>query len=278
LDTGEWKDGFMTTADGHVIQLDTDSLSSRWPLPDGGDDKYSRGVVGVDTGSYRYPGAAVLSMLGALRAGAGFVRFCGAAAGEAVLARCPSVTFGPGRVQAWVLGCGWDEDADNMSRLASRLSDGCPCVLDAGALWVIDDVLVNLDWQVLPAGCLLTPHAGELARLMGVDRADVVADPIGWASQVAEKYGAAVLLKGATQYAVDGGRVEQAIPGPAWTAQAGSGDVLAGVAGTLLAAGVDAVEAGAMAASLQAMTAAKHLGPWAPDQLADWFPEVIGSF
>jgi len=258
--------------------FDADELARLWPQPTVSDDKYSRGVVGVDTGSPRYPGAAILSTLGAVRSGAGFVRFCGETPKDAVMARCPSVTFGPGRVGAWVLGCGWDEDADDPARLALRLADGCPCVIDAGALWVIDHALAFLGWHALPVGCLLTPHAGELARLMAVERPEVVADPIGWASRAAERYGGAVLLKGAVQYAVDDETVLQAIPGPAWTAQAGSGDVLAGVAGTLLAAGFDAVEAGAMAASLQAVTATYHPGPWAPDQLADWFPEVIGAF
>ena len=268
----------MTTIDRVVAQFDYDAVRRHWPFPGDGDDKYSRGVVGIDTGTARYPGAAVLSTLGALRAGAGFIRFCGEAAKEAVLACCPSVTFGPGRVQAWVLGCGWDEDAENSSRLASRLADGRPCVIDAGALWVIEPALANLGWQLLPSGCLLTPHAGELARLMDVDREAVVADPVEWASRAAQRYGAAVLLKGAIQYVVDADKAVQAMPGPAWTAQAGSGDVLAGIAGTLLAAGVEAVEAGAMAASLQALTAIKHPGPWSPDQLAGWFPEVIGSF
>ncbi|MCL2783623.1 MAG: NAD(P)H-hydrate epimerase, partial [Propionibacteriaceae bacterium] len=118
---------------------------------------------------------------------------------------------------------------------------------------------------------------GELARLLGCERTDVTADPLGRALQASERFKAAVLLKGARQYSVAVDAAYVAVPGPAWTAQAGSGDVLAGVAGTLLAAGIDAALAGALAASLQAATAAKHLGPWAPDQLADWFPATISS-
>jgi len=257
--------------------IDADELTGHWPQPTVSDDKYSRGVVGVDTGSSRYPGAAVLSTLGALRAGAGFVRFCGKAAREAVLVRCPSVTFGAGRVNAWVLGCGWDDGELGADRLASRLNDGLPCVIDAGALNLIDQALVLLGWTALPSGCLLTPHAGELARLLGIERADVIRGPVGFASQASQRFQAAVLLKGGVQYAVAGETALRAHGGPAWTAQAGSGDVLAGVAGTLLAAGLEAVKAGAMAASLQALTAERHPGPWAPDQLADWFPEVIGA-
>ena len=260
--------------------LTEDDLRAMWPIPTASDDKYSRGVVGVDTGSARYPGAAVLSTLGALRAGASFVRYCGAeAATPAILARCPSVTFGPGRVSAWVVGCGWDEDAMNVLRLSPRLDDGVPCVIDAGALWVIDQALAMNGQSSLPADCLLTPHAGELARLLGVERADVEADPARYAVQAAEKIGAAVLLKGAVQYcATPDGTVIKAVQGPAWTAQAGSGDVLAGVAATLLAAGMEAGRAGAAAASLQALAASQNPGPWAPDQLADMFPSVIGRF
>jgi len=269
--------------------MSADVLAGSWPIPKASDDKYSRGVVGIDTGSARYPGAALLSTLGALRSGAGFVRYCGTdAAKSAVLARCPSVTFGTGRVNAWVVGCGWDEDEANAARLASRLADGVPVVIDAGALWVVDDALEALGWQTLPANCLLTPHAGELARLLGVTRADVTGDPLHRAAQASQRFGATVLLKGAEQYCVGPTgettgsasvvQVYKALSGPAWTAQAGSGDVLAGVAGTLLAAGLDAPKAGAMAASLQALAATNHPGPWAPDQLADHFPATIATF
>jgi len=271
-----------------VPQFDTGRFSAGYPSPTSADDKYSRGVVGVDTGSDRYPGAAVLSTLGALRAGAGFVRFCGTdAARPTVLGRCPSVTFGTGRVNAWVVGCGWDEDEANAGRLAARLGDGVPCVIDAGALWVIGDALATLGWSSLPANCLLTPHAGELARLLGVQRDEVVADPLGQVGRAAQVFGAAVLLKGAAQYCValppgstgvEDAMGYRAIVGPGWTAQAGSGDVLAGAAGTFLASGVDAVLAGTLAASLQTLTAINHPGPWSPDQLADLFPEVIAEY
>jgi len=268
-----------------------------WPIPTSRDDKYSRGVVGVDTGSSRYPGAAILSTLGAIRSGASFIRYCGATeAKSSIIERCPSSTFGAGRVNAWVLGCGWDDEEDNVPRLAQRLADGVPTVIDAGALGAITSAMWSMGMKYLPAGCLLTPHAGELARLLGVHRSDVEGDPISYAARLSWKLGAAVLIKGSIQYCVVGpwgsiGRVAtvtrgayavnndmvvyRAYPGPAWTAQAGSGDILAGVAGTLLAAGIPSVVAGALAASLQAMTAIRHQGPWAPDQLADWFPETV---
>jgi NAD(P)H-hydrate repair Nnr-like enzyme with NAD(P)H-hydrate dehydratase domain len=228
-------------------------------------------VLGIDTGSTRYPGAAILSVLGALNAGSGFIRFIGPGeVRQALLIRTPSVTFGRGQVQAWVVGCGWDEKAFNDTRLMRAVDDGMPLVIDAGALWTMP--------TALPLGSLLTPHQGELARLLRVERAEVAAHPLEYAGEAARRYGASVLVKGPAQYAVrPDGSAFAAIKGPAWTAQAGSGDVLAGIAGALLAAGVEAALAGALAASVQALAAAQHPGPLPPDRLAETIPSVIGS-
>lgn len=250
-------------------------LAAVWPVPGERDDKYSRGVVGLDTGSERFPGAAVLSVLGALWSGAGFLRFDGEdTARPALLARAPSVTYGPGRVDAWVVGCGWNDRAPNRARLRRRLADGRPCVIDASAL----DLLPGLD-AALPAGCLLTPHAGELARLLGTTRAEVDVEPAGAAQAVADRFGAVVLLKGSRQRVASPGghQVAVALPGPAWAAQAGSGDVLAGVCGTLLAAGLGPRDAGLAAASLQALAGRRHPGPYPPEALAERFPATIAG-
>lgn len=244
----------------------------RWPHA--GSDKYSRGVVGLDTGSARYPGAGVLSALGAAHTGAGMLR-CAApeAVAERVLDRLPSVVTGEGRVQAWVVGSGWGDDPGGAERWARRVGDGVPMVVDADALTHLDP-----DRWPLPTGSLLTPHAGELARMLGVERHEVDADPVGHARRAAQRHEAVVLLKGATQLVVPpGGPVAVAVAGPAWTAQAGSGDVLAGICGTLLASGLEPVDAAAAAASLQAMTATAHPGPWPPDRNAQWLPETIAD-
>ncbi len=245
-------------------------VARMWPWPDSTSDKYSRGVVGIDTGSDEYTGAALLGALGAVHSGAGMVRFAGASrAGDLMRPLLPSVVHGAGRVQAWVCGSGWGRDAANARRLVDRVADGVPMVVDADALGVLDDVL-------LPPGSLLTPHAGELARLLSADRSEVEDDPIGAAREAAGRHRATVLLKGATQYVVTPeGTVGLAIGGPAWTAQAGSGDTLAGIAGTLLAAGLDAASAGLLAASVQAMTAAEHPGPRPPDALARLLPDTL---
>ncbi len=257
-------------SDVHVVT--EDDLRAWYPWPGAGSDKYSRGVVGVDTGTDVYPGAAVLGVSGALHAGAGMVRYAGPVRDE-VLRAFPSVVApvdpsDPGRVQAWVVGSGWPGgDAD---RLGRRLADGVPLVVDAGAL---------ADLPGLSAGCLLTPHAGELARFLGVERSSVEADPVGHSRRAATRAGASVLLKGATQYcAAPDGSVLVVEAGPAWTATAGSGDVLAGIAGTLLAAGLPAHRAGALAAALQARAASAMPGPHTPEELAARsLPSVIAT-
>lgn len=241
-----------------------------WPVPGPNSQKYTRGVVGMDTGSANYPGAALLSCTGALHTGPGMVRYVGGAPEALVLTRFPSIVMADGRVQAMVLGSGWGDLDDAAERLSAAIDRGVPIVLDADAL-----SLLPVD---LPEGSLLTPHAGELARMLGVDRDAVEADPIDSATRAAARFGATVLLKGGTQYvATPSGDVTIAVRGPAWTGQAGSGDTLAGACGTLLAAGIGAERAAIVAASLQAITASQQPGPYPPDVLASHFPAVIAS-
>lgn len=255
--------------DTGVELVEAVDVARRWPEPGPLSDKYSRGVLGLDTGSERYPGAGILTTVGALNAGPGMLRFCGAqASARVILATMPSVTFGEGRVQAWVAGSGWG--SGDRARLQAVLAHGLPSVIDADALGVLP--------EKLPAGSLLTPHAGELAAMLGIERTAVTADPLSAARAAAAEHGASVLLKGSSQYIAEpSGRVSIAVPGPAWTAQAGSGDCLAGVCGTLLAAGLGARWAGALGASVQALAARSVPGPYPPDVLARHFPAVIAG-
>lgn len=249
-------------------------VAGLWPVPDSTSDKYSRGVLGVDTGSPRYPGAGLLSTIGALYAGAGFIRFCGPDEVRQLLAqRAPSVTFGEGKVQAWLVGCGWGASEDDAVRLARRAGDNVPVVVDAEAVELVRD-----HPGVLPAGSLLTPHAGELARLLGVSREAVQCDPLAHVRAAARQFDVTVLLKGATQYvATPDGRVTIAVAGPAWSAQAGSGDTLAGICATLLASGLSAHWSAVLGASIQALAAQSNPGPWPPDVLAQRLPDVIAD-
>jgi hydroxyethylthiazole kinase-like uncharacterized protein yjeF len=239
------------------IGLEVADVARLWPVPRYNDDKYSRGVVGVVAGGSVYSGAAVLAAGAAVRSGAGMTRFVGPdPVTRAVRERWPEVVPGEGRVQAWVLGPGVDPDSDDdqAKAILSALEGEVPCVVDAGGLDVLNRALA--DGGSVTAPMLLTPHAGELARFVEsrtdrkrVDREMVLAQPVEFARIAAETTGATVLLKGATTIVVGPeGPVRSQAEAPAWLATAGAGDVLSGVIGALLAAGLDPIEAGSLGA------------------------------
>lgn len=262
----------------------------RAPRPD--DDKYSRGVLGIATGSDRYPGAAVLGVEAAVRTGLGMVRYLGPQRpSDLVLARRPEAVTGAGRVQAWLVGSGTSADdrtADERRVLLEQLHSGVPVVLDAGAL----DLVREVEGPVV-----VTPHSRELAGMLSragvdVDSAAIRADAGGWARRAAERFGVCVLLKGGTTHVISGG-VAHAVSGSTpWLATAGSGDVLGGVLGALLAGrAADAEAAGARLgdddlASVAAAAAVLHAeagsaasrgGPIAALDIAERLPEVVAD-
>ncbi|MDQ1047932.1 NAD(P)H-hydrate dehydratase [Streptomyces sp. V4I2] len=226
------------------------------PVPGVESDKYRRGVVGIAAGSARYPGAAVLAVSGALRGGAGAVRYVGPAA-DAVIARFPETLVsdrGPrkaGRVQAWVVGPGAGDDA---SAVAEVLAADVPVLIDADGLRLADvDAVRGRD-----APTLMTPHAGEAAALLGVAREEVERARLDSVRELAGRYGATVLLKGSTTLVAGPGSGAAAVvrvnaTGTSWLATAGSGDVLSGLTGSLLAAGLSAVDAGSVGAYLHGL-------------------------
>ncbi|NMI60330.1 MULTISPECIES: NAD(P)H-hydrate dehydratase [unclassified Streptomyces] len=228
-------------------------VAARLPVPGAESDKYRRGVVGIAAGSARYPGAAVLAVSGALRGGAGAVRYVGPAA-DAVISRFPETLVsdqGParaGRVQAWVVGPGVGDDA---SAVAQVLGADVPVLVDADGLRLADRSAV----RARTAPTLMTPHAGEAAALLGVSRESVEGARLSSARELALRYGATVLLKGSTTLVADpaGGAVRVNPTGTAWLATAGSGDVLSGLAGSLLAAGLSALDAGSVGAYLHGL-------------------------
>jgi hydroxyethylthiazole kinase-like uncharacterized protein yjeF len=199
----------------------------------------------------------VLAVAGALRGGAGAVRYVGAA-GDAVLARFPETLVsdqGPakaGRVQAWVVGPGAGDDA---GPVAEVLAAEVPVLLDADGLRLADRDAV----RARTAPTLLTPHAGEAAALLGVSREEVEGARLTAVRELAARYGATVLLKGSTtlvageEGAAAGGPVRVNATGTPWLATAGSGDVLSGLGGSLLAAGLSARDAGSVAAYLHGL-------------------------
>lgn len=227
---------------GDVEALDGEDVRQLLPAPEDHDHKYSRGVVGVRAGSARYPGAAVLAVAGANTGLAGMVRYVGAAA-ESVLAVHPEVV-GDGKVQAWVVGSGTDTDAEAHLFAAG----GVPVVIDADALALLPGAA--------PADAVLTPHAGELAGMLGVARDEIEDRPLHHVREAARTFDAVVLLKGRrTLIARPDGRVRVNTTGTPWLATAGSGDVLAGLIGSLLAGGMSGFDAASVGAWLHGRAA-----------------------
>ncbi len=234
--------------------------------------KYARGVVGVAAGSEEYAGAAHLAVAGAQAGPAGMVRFVGTPELSArIVDRAPEVVAGDRRVQAWVVGPGGGDDVAD--QLARTLEDGVPVVVDAAAL---EHLPVTF---LVPA--LLTPHAGELAAMLGVDRADVEADPLGHATQASHRWGATVLLKGQRTLVVTQSRATRInLSGSSWLGTAGAGDVLAGFAASLLASGLHPHDAGSLAAFLHgaAGVRANRGGPITASDVAAALPGTVAAF
>ncbi len=252
-----------------VTALQAADVAEMLPRPDPDAQKYTRGVVGVRAGSEQYPGAGVLCVAGAGCGLAGMVRYLGGAA-DLVRVEHPEVVVGEGRVQAWVVGSGGGADAGQA--LADSLADGVPVVVDADGLAHVGGPLG------VPA--LLTPHAGELARMLGVERGAVEAGQLHFARLAARRYDAVVLLKGRhTLVAAPSGEVRVNTVGTSWLATAGAGDVLAGLCGSLLAAGLSPLDAGSVGAWLHgaAAVAAGQDGPLTAPAVAAALPGVCRS-
>jgi hydroxyethylthiazole kinase-like uncharacterized protein yjeF len=256
--------GLALPGDAAVLEaLQHADVARLLPAPGAESDKYRRGVVGIAAGSARYPGAAVLAVCGALRGGAGAVRYVGPAA-DAVIARFPETLVsdqGPrraGRVQAWVVGPGAGDDAGTVAEV---LAEDVPVLVDADGLRLADAGVVRRR----SAPTLMTPHAGEAAALLGVSREEVEGARLAAVRELAARYGATVLLKGSTTLVAGptAGAVRVNATGTPWLATAGSGDVLSGLAGSLLAAGLSARDAGSAAAYLHGL-AGRYAADGAP--------------
>jgi hydroxyethylthiazole kinase-like uncharacterized protein yjeF len=251
-----------------VEALQPEDVAELVPRPAPHAHKYTRGVVGVRAGSAAYPGAGLLSVAGASTGLCGMVRYVGDAAVAARLPdRFPEVV-GEGRVQAWVVGSGSGDSAE--AQLSAALDDGVPLVVDADALAHVAGPLG------VPA--VLTPHAGELARMLDVGRETVEAAPLEHARRAATAFDAVVLLKGRHSLVADpGGRVRVTTTGVPWLATAGAGDVLGGVVGALLAAGLAPHDAASVGSWLHgaAATLASGDGPLVAGDVARAVPEVV---
>jgi ADP-dependent NAD(P)H-hydrate dehydratase / NAD(P)H-hydrate epimerase len=277
-----------------VTALQAADVGALLPRPPADSDKYRRGVLGIVAGSQRFTGAAALAVGGALRGGAGMVRLVSAEHAVAVVrVLWPEAVItvtgqdrpagedvpAAGRVQAWVAGPGMGTDEQARERLAAVLATDVPVLVDADGLTLLADHRGLLDRA---APTLLTPHAGELGRLLQADPAEVEERRLEHARRAAAELGATVLLKGSsTVIASPDGRSAPAggagpgggpdagrrgpqaslapvlvnLTGTSWLATAGTGDVLSGLAGALLAQGLTAEQAAAAAAYLHGLAA-----------------------
>jgi hydroxyethylthiazole kinase-like uncharacterized protein yjeF len=208
-------------------------------IPSELDNKYSRGVLGVITGSAKYPGAAVLSTASASATGLGMIRFhSNSGLAHLVLHSNPEVVVQPGAVTAWLAGSGIDGKrySDITTWLRHRWftllpKQSVPTILDAGALHLAG----KFDQPTL-----ITPHAGELARLLTqrgvtVTSEAIEGNPKKWAVIASERLGVVVLLKGSHTVVADGESIIELPVSTPWLATAGTGDVLAGIVGALVA-------------------------------------------
>jgi ADP-dependent NAD(P)H-hydrate dehydratase len=252
-----------------------DALLAGWPLPqpDGDGDKEMRGHVLVLGGSREMPGSVILAATAAMRAGAGKLTIAtGASVAQLValaipesrvigLPETPEGGINPGaaerldpladRVDAMLVGPGMQDEAATallVQALLPRLGS-TPVVLDACAMCILARQLERFEVPVI-----VTPHAGEMARLADVDKQDIVADPDRIAMSMAERWNAVVALKGArTVIATPAdGRLWQHQGGNIGLATSGSGDTLAGIVAGLAARGATLAQAACWGVALHA--------------------------
>ena len=257
-------------------------------VPSDLDNKYSRGVLGVITGSAQYPGASVLTTSAAAATGVGMIRFYASSGlDHLVLHQTPSVVCHPGNVSAWIVGSGIDARKYSSfttwiryRHFKSLKIQGVPTVLDAGAL--------NLAGK-LEQPTVITPHSGELALLLNSRGVTVTAEaiegnPKKWVVTAAKTLGVTVLLKGSRTYVANDSLLIELPEATPWLATAGTGDVLAGILGALVATHLievlndsDYLAPLAATAALIHANAAKNASRGGPISAESIIPEIAGA-
>ena len=191
------------------------------------DNKYRRGVLGCFTGDRNYPGAALMTTAAALATGVGMVRYLGSKRlRKDVIQFRPSVVGSSGPVDVLLIGSGVKSNFLNRQKMKKLISKKVPKVLDASAIQFS---------KSSRSITVITPHAGELSRLIGVKSSDIESNPVKYAQIAAELLRTTVLLKGNQTVVANGKRIIQLPAASTWLATAGTGDVLAGILGALIA-------------------------------------------
>jgi hydroxyethylthiazole kinase-like uncharacterized protein yjeF len=235
----------------------------RLPAPGPQDHKYSRGQVAIVAGAM--PGAAELAALGAAHAGAGYVLLIGGAGAGAphAVVRRPfmAAALDEARIAALVVGPGLGRDRTARERLAAALESGKPLVIDGDALH-----LLGRTRRGQLGAAVLTPHEGEFRAAFG----DVRGSKVERARAAARQAGAVIVYKGAdTVIAAPDGRAAIAQAASTWLSTAGTGDVLAGAIGAMLARGLDPFEAAKAGVWLHGRAAAMAGKAFTADALAE---------
>ena len=273
-----------------VSALQVPDIAAILPQPTAESNKYRRGVLGVLAGSQQYSGAAVLATGSAIHGGAGMVRLVSSEGvltaarqhwPEAVMSvadpAAPAESIkAAGRVQAWTAGPGMGTGEDSAGLLAAVLATSLPVLVDADGITILAAHRELLDRS---APTLITPHSGELARLTGADIDSIEARRLEHATKAADDLGVTVLLKGSTTVIAEPDEQPVLVnsTGSSWLATAGSGDVLSGLAGALLAQGIETPLAAAVAAYLHGLAGrlAARDAPIGASDLITALPEAI---
>ena len=244
-------------------RLVTREILAEVPRRGARDNKYTAGHVLVVGGSRGVTGAPALAARAALRADAGYVTIAAPSellpvletlVLEAVKRPLEDAFEVAGRAKALAVGPGLGREAEAKALVRRLLAEvEVPAVVDADALFELEPV----DW---PAPRVLTPHEGELARLLGRESAEIAAHRLASVQEAAEKFGCVVVLKGEDSLvAAPAGVVLVSALGLPSLSTAGTGDVLTGVTAAFLAKGMEPQRAAAAACAAQQL--ASHEAP-----------------
>ena len=211
------------------------------PTPGARSDKYSGGVVALAAGSDTYPGAGILCATAAVRATPSMVRFIG---DNSITSLLPELVCHPnvasaGQAQAWVVGPGRGTDATAAAELRKVLAQGLPTVIDADALTLLARNTSLRRTVAEHPLTILTPHEGEFSRLYQATFGSAPDAATGWSRalhELAEELHSIILLKGRlTRITAPGQPLYSFNSGHSFAATPGSGDVLSGILGAVMA-------------------------------------------